>query len=210
MNEYLERIWRTLEPYSRARTLNEARAEWEYRGRTVYLEEPGVCEVCGKTDLRWHCQITSSATGHSFWTGNHCIELFNCVVMSEERKPLYMPESGKKLEADRRRVQRDRDRRHALDDLRKLVAIDPELEEARAFYERRDFLPTHLLARVVEAAEVHGIQLDLRRVRVKHSASVLCNLSDKTLLAIRPTVSKHWRHQMRVLGRAFPETDEAL
>lgn len=73
MEHNFERLKSHILPLSRAASFDAARGEWELVG--VELSEEFDSCPCGK-DIKEHCYIQNSLTGHRTYVGNVCINRF--------------------------------------------------------------------------------------------------------------------------------------
>lgn len=116
MNEtYLMRVAKNILPLSVSDSLPEAFQEWFFTEEICDHGESVVdCELCEKTELRYHFKIENENTSKSLWVGSSCILKFDVAVYEDRlsevngaRKKLDRVGAKKKLDALTKKMQKD-------------------------------------------------------------------------------------------------------
>lgn len=146
---WAERAAENLLPLSVERVrLAVALREWVYEGNVEDLEAPvETCQLCGQQGLRYQFEIVNRHNGNTLLIGSECIKRFSIDVLDARGGVLLGREAHRKVDADRRDLERQARTRSVLNSLVALACADDEfdLDNFIAYYERREaFTPAQM------------------------------------------------------------------
>lgn len=220
MIDWKDRASATLLPLSRGSTLAAALREWSYTGRFFDLEAPkGICELCGKKELRYQFDIENKGSSCSLLVGSECIKRFAITGLDEEGRPLDAAESGRAVDRHRRGLVEDARKRRVMTALLKLGQKVPsfDAEDFIKFVDEKGSFTPKQVAMVFWRFDSHGIRYrpadwrvrlkrdsDLRQLRemarapYERVAAALTSAQRKRISEIEARFRKHgqsWRDQ---------------
>ena len=204
-----QRIKRSLFANSHEKSqLNLAICEWQHcYDYETFDDCDGVCELCGKTGLRFRFLISNSVTDSHMWIGSECIRKFKH-SNGAERDDL-----ARAVDASRRLATRQYKDDQVTTQLLTLACVDAEfdIEEFLEYWEDRGaFTPNQLslLAWRFSEADV-AFSTHCFRLTIRHGSErdQLRKLPQWRLLRIWASLSsyqKSWCRRHRDDGNALP------
>jgi hypothetical protein len=153
---YSQRVRETILQRSVGGTLPEAFEEWFFTNETIDHEiADQQCELCGKSELRYHFAIANRYTHHRLWVGSHCILQFEIAVY-EDGEQLDPADARRHLTKLRQRMQLD----FCIKALTKLSQSEnnPILTGALDYYKRKKKLTPKFAFVVFWKLQDHGIE----------------------------------------------------
>jgi hypothetical protein len=189
--------------------LRPALKEWYYTGYFYDYEAAcEICQLCGKTELRFHFEIYNPLTTHALLVGSECIKRFEIETVDEAGRRVGAAEAARRVNRDRRwLVENARQRRQtrAILDLARIGDFTDEKVASFLSYinDRSALTPSQayfLLWRMAERRIEHrpsDFKVTIKRDREK---AQLIEMSDYKLRTLCPALSisqKRWLAEHR-------------
>lgn len=204
MNFWDERARESLLPLSQAATLGLALKEWHYTGHFYDYERLcETCQLCGKTELRFHFEIYNPVTANALLVGSECIKRFQIDAVDESGRRVGANEAARIVDRDRRWLVEDARQRRQTRAILELARIgdftDDKVASFLAYINDRSALTPaqayFLLWRMAERRIEYrpsDFKITIRRNREK---AQLVEMSDYKLRTLYPALSapqKQW------------------
>ena len=120
---------------------------WRYHGNVIDLGKPSeTCQLCGQQDLRYHFEIVHRTNGNELWVGSECIKRFEIDVV-QNGSVLSQKAAHRKVDRDRRAIEKQARTRSVINSLLQLAAVDPDFkidDFIRYYSDRGAFTPKQM------------------------------------------------------------------
>ena len=127
------------------------------------------CELCGKTDLRFHFEIVHKASQEGMWIGSECIKRFD-IGVTVDGKEVTGRAAHQAVDRDRAALIRQAEARSVINSLVVLSSLNPDFKELVekfiGYYAQREKFTPKQMALLAWRFSEHGVPHNPRHFKV--------------------------------------------